>query len=310
MITWSWAWLNDRCTFDLDQVELGDQPEPIRRQRHRTRMDRVVGVDRIGRRQLACGTVYPAVNAAALDGVGRFRSLALHPFEIGQARTILELVDHPRRHIGWSARNGGGGSESSGSTSIGNRNDDRGATYAIFAHHGAFGEVALASGTYREHYRPISAPHLGFAPMAFLGSRYADGTVFGFALIFPRSSNLLADTAFQQAIREIMPWNDETSRRELTLKGGELRLLLTLVGETPRRSLDITPYVSSARTWATCTRVVLDRHLKETANEARQIEIESLLRRACANIGLPEAERVVADKHSAVEGSPSAYPSS
>jgi CRISPR-associated protein Csb2 len=145
--------------------------------------------------------------------------------------------------------------------------------------------------------------------MAFLGSRYADGTMFGFALISPRSSNLLADPAFQRVIRDIMPWNDETSRRELTLKGGDLDLLFALVGETSRRSLDPAPYVRSACTWATCTPVVLDRHLKETANEARQIEVESLLRRACANIGLPEPDWLVFDKHSAVEGTPSAYPS-
>jgi CRISPR-associated protein Csb2 len=167
---------------------------------------------------------------------------------------------------------------------------------------------AVVSG-HRPDGAPFSEPHLGFAPMAFLGSRYSDGTVFGFALISPRSSNLAADPAFQRALRAIMPWNDEANRRELTLEGDHFRLIFTLLGETPRRSLDPAPYLSSARTWATCTPVLLDRHLKETGNEARQIEIEKLLRRTCVNVGLPEPERVVANKHSAVEGSPSAYPS-
>lgn len=106
-----------------------------------------------------------------------------------------------------------------------------------------------------------------------------------------------------------MPWKEIASRRELTLDGDDLHLRFSLAGETPRRSLDPMPYVGEAEIWATCTPVVLDRHLKETGNEARQAEIESLLRRACANIGLPEPERVVAGKHSALEGAPSAYPS-
>ena len=96
--------------------------------------------------------------------------------------------------------------------------------------------------------------------------------------------------------------------RELTLKGDGFHLVFTLVGETPRRSLDPTPYIGRASTWATCTPIVLDRHLKETENEARQFEIAKLLGRACLNIGLPEPERVVAGKHSALEGVPPAYP--
>jgi CRISPR-associated protein Csb2 len=156
---------------------------------------------------------------------------------------------------------------------------------------------------------PLGQPHLGVAPMAFLGSRHADGTVFGLALIPPRSGDLLSDATFQRAVREILPWREETSRRELTLEGEGFRLVLALAGESPRRSLDAAPYIAKATIWASGTPIVLDRHLKEIGNEARQTEIENLLRRACANIGLPEPERVVADKHSAVDGAPSAYPS-
>jgi len=156
---------------------------------------------------------------------------------------------------------------------------------------------------------PLGEPHLGVAPMAFLGSPHADGTVFGFALIPPRHGDLLSDTMFQHAIREIMPWREATSRRELMLEGDGLHLVFALAGENSRRSLDPDPYIAEKTIWATATPVVLDRHLKETGNEAQQAEIEKLLRRACANIGLPEPERVVAGKHSALQGAPSAYPS-
>jgi CRISPR-associated protein Csb2 len=110
-------------------------------------------------------------------------------------------------------------------------------------------------------------------------------------------------------LREIMPWDDQTNRRELTLIGDHFHLVFTLVGETPRRSLDTAPYTAEATTWGSCTPMVLDRHLKATAGDARQSEIERLLRQACVNIGLPEPKRVVAGKHSAIWGAASAYPS-
>jgi CRISPR-associated protein Csb2 len=67
-------------------------------------------------------------------------------------------------------------------------------------------------------------------------------------------------------------------------------------------------YVGRGRTFATVTPIVLDRYLKEKG-EARQIEIATVIAAACRYIGLPQPKEVVADKHSAIEGVPSAYPS-
>ena len=174
---------------------------------------------------------------------------------------------------------------------------------------GQSGAIPAVVSGHSPNGAPLSEPHLGIAPMAFLGWPHADGTVFGFALIPPRHGDLFADTMFQRAVRAIMPWEEAKNRRELTLEGDGLHLVFALAGESPRRSLDPAPYIGEATIWATGTPVVLDRHLKETGNEPRQTEIEALLRRACANIGLPKPERVVADKHSAIQGAPSAYPS-
>jgi CRISPR-associated protein Csb2 len=156
---------------------------------------------------------------------------------------------------------------------------------------------------------PLRQPHLGFAPMAFVGFPHADGAVFGFALIPPRDGDLMRDPSFERALRAIMPWNDENGRRELRLNGNGLSLIFALAGDAPRRSLDPAAYIAAATTWATCTPIVLDRHLKEATGEGRQAEIKNLLRRACANIELLEPDKIVAGKHPAVEGAPSAYPS-
>jgi CRISPR-associated protein Csb2 len=157
--------------------------------------------------------------------------------------------------------------------------------------------------------QPLSAPHLAFAPMAFLDSQYADGTVYGYTLIQPREQDLLSDPVFQRAMRSLFNWSEENGRREIELVGDGFRIVFELSNTTGRRSLDPAPYVAESQFWATCTPLVLDRHLKETDAARREVEIEALIRRSCVNIGLPEPERISADKHSAIPGAPSARPS-
>lgn len=180
------------------------------------------------------------------------------------------------------------------------------------------GQVAVIVSGHGPDGAPLGQPHLAIAPLAFLGSQYSDGRVFGFALIPPAESALLNDATFQNAIRKIAPWNEPEDRRELRLD--HFGLTLTPSGEGARRSLDPSPYVAMAKTWATCTPIVLDRHLKSAGNAARDREMCGLIARACRNIGLPEPRRVeqggsgeefaiAAGKHSAIGGAPSAYPS-
>ena len=156
---------------------------------------------------------------------------------------------------------------------------------------------------------PSAEAHLAIAPMAFVGWPYANGAVLGFSLVPPRQKDLSADTNFQRAIRTILQWNENEGRPELVVDSANLHLVFRIGGRTERRSLDPARYVAKGKVWASCTPIVLDRHLKETSNIERQAEIERLVRQACKNIDLPEPKRVAAGKHSAIEGSPSAYPS-
>jgi CRISPR-associated protein Csb2 len=167
---------------------------------------------------------------------------------------------------------------------------------------------ALVSG-HAPDSAPTAEPHLAIAPLAFLGAEHADGHVVGFALIPPGAGGLLDDPDFQRAVRSVAPWNKDEGRRELKLECSGFDMTFTLSGDGARYSLRPEPYVAVARTWATCTPVVLDRHLKAKGNAEREAEIVGLLRQACANIGLPEPERVAVGKHSAVRAAPAAYPS-
>jgi CRISPR-associated protein Csb2 len=156
---------------------------------------------------------------------------------------------------------------------------------------------------------PLGEPHLAIVPMAYVGSDFADGHVYGFALVPPEGRGLLANEHFQAAIRNVSAWKDEKGWRELKLACGGFDLYFTPSGEGARHSLDPRPYVATATTWATATPIVLDRHLKAKGNAERDVEVAGVVRQACVNIGLPQPARVVPGKHSALRGAPPAYPS-
>jgi CRISPR-associated protein Csb2 len=183
---------------------------------------------------------------------------------------------------------------------------------AIMAGYRAIGlEEAIPSAVsgHSADRKPSSEPHLAIVPLAFLGWSHATGAVLGFALIPPRGGEMLADTDFQRAMLAIMRLDADEGRRVLRLDSAGLRLTFAISSTGERRSLDPARYFGPAKLWGSCTPIVLDRHLKAAGNEARENEIIALVSRGCLNIGLPEPRRISAGKHSAVEGSPSAYPS-
>jgi CRISPR-associated protein Csb2 len=160
-------------------------------------------------------------------------------------------------------------------------------------------------------------PHLAIVPLPFAGFAYADGHVMGYALIPPRAGELRDDADFLKALRAVAPIDAERKRRILTIKpregttrarGFSVDFSLTLEPPASKRSLDPSVYLHRARTFATITPIALDRHLRKEG-QARENEIEAQIAAACRNIGLPEPVEVIAHKHSALEGVPSAYPS-
>lgn len=172
---------------------------------------------------------------------------------------------------------------------------------------GLAGTIPAEVSGHREDGSPSPEPHLAIVPLTFAGFSFADGHVLGFALVPRRGSTLLKDPTFRKALRCIAPHDDTTSRSTIRLHSvKDLKLCPTL--EPCARSLDPARYIRSSSIWATVTPLVLDRHLKESGTK-RQNEIEDQIRSACQNIKLPLPLQVVADRHPAIEGVPSAYPS-
>lgn len=166
--------------------------------------------------------------------------------------------------------------------------------------------------------RPSRDPHMAIVPLPFVGFPHADGHVMGFAVIPPRESRILEDRTFLAALREVAPIDESRGRRMMSVTSGvgtpsdrAFSIGVSPAFEPPAglRSLDPELYTRVSRRFATLTPIVLDRFLKRKG-EAREEEIRELIAGACRNIGLPEPELVIADKHSALEGAPSAYPSS
>jgi len=174
----------------------------------------------------------------------------------------------------------------------------------------------MVSG-HAQNGEPSRTPHVAIVPLTFTGFPHADGHVMGFALVPPRDSEILDDDDFRRALRTVAPLDENIGRRRITIKSkistpheGTFSVDLSPTFEAPadKRSLDPAIYTRAARAFATVTPIVLDRHLKEKG-EAQIEEIVAQIIAGCRNIGLPEPETVIPDKHSAIEGAPSASPS-
>lgn len=162
--------------------------------------------------------------------------------------------------------------------------------------------------------RPTSLPHLAVVPLPFVGSRYADGHVLGFALVPPAASRILRDEMFLRALRAVAPLDEERGRRVLTVATRQMTdaasptvVRFSPAFEASRQALDPARYLRPSDLFGSVTPIVLDRHLKQKGDAQREEAAEQVAA-ACQNIGLPRPEQVLVDKHSAVEGAPSAYP--
>lgn len=194
----------------------------------------------------------------------------------------------------------------------------RGIRTALMSGYGQIGEAVPASVSgHAADGSPSRAPHLAIVPLSFTGHPFADGRVLGFALVPPAEEDLFEDEGFRRMLRKLTRRMDGRGRRIVEVKSPEgttpnqayaINLSLTFEPPAGRRSLDPAAYTAKSRSFATVTPIVLDRFLKKRGQE-RQAEIAEQVAAACRNVGLPLPQVVLADKHSALEGAPSAYPS-
>ena len=159
---------------------------------------------------------------------------------------------------------------------------------------------------------PARNPHLAIAPLAFIGSPYADGGVHGLAVVPPRGTDIAQTPGFRQAFLAATSYDQHRERRVLTLDGPPLAepLCLAPAASAARSSLSPVPYRRRSRVWASVTPIVLDRHRKKARKQGGDAEVREIIASSCRNIGLPPPDpaRIQVGAQSAFAGAAPARP--
>jgi CRISPR-associated protein Csb2 len=190
-------------------------------------------------------------------------------------------------------------------------------------HHAAHPPCELISG-----HAPARAPgeatppsqqhHLAVVALPFVGDRYADGIIKGFAVVVPtavateqRNELLAALDAWERATGESAVGEVAASLR-LRLPGG-LALTATRASEDwGLVTLSASRWAGPAREWVTVTPVALDRNpgdlraARPGRRAAAEAEAKATIVAACRRIGLPEPSTVVVDFEAMVRAVPPA----
>ena len=156
---------------------------------------------------------------------------------------------------------------------------------------------------HRPDGRASAAAHMALAPLAFAGSRHADGRILGLALILPRGPEPQeAGRCLESILRD-----PETGlpRDDLRLFDGDwIECSVELeTRERPPASLDPRTWTRASRVWASVTPVVLDRHFDGKDKWERAGES---VKDMCGHVGLPRPSEVLLHPVSLVEGVPHA----
>lgn len=151
---------------------------------------------------------------------------------------------------------------------------------------------------------PSEQPHLAFIPLPHVGRRYADGRLLGVALVLPRG---LAGTEERRCLGDLLFSSSARPRRiKLTFgRAGDWQVELARGDDLPQ-ALRRETWTTPAKTWATVTPIVLDRHSKAKHQTAAAREAEETIHTACARIGLPAPARIALSPVSIFSGAPHA----
>jgi CRISPR-associated protein Csb2 len=155
----------------------------------------------------------------------------------------------------------------------------------------------------------VSQDHMALVPLAYVGSKYADGHLMGIGIVLPRTISL-RDRA--KLLSPIL-FDESNSPRTLELTMGRAGVW-KIVRETdlsPKRTLQTQTYTGPSTVWASVTPILLDRmpksdRVKEPI-EWRE-EVAGIIIQSCRNVRLPESIAVRVEKTPFFLGSLRAMP--
>lgn len=169
---------------------------------------------------------------------------------------------------------------------------------------------AWVSGHEPNGDRLQSGPHIAIAPLAFVGSQYADGHLMGLGIMIPKGVPL-SDRG--RALSRLLFDDTTGTPKAITLRLGR-QGRWDLVRESSgsgKQTLQTGTYTVGSRSWASVTPIILDRmpradRVKEPL-EWRE-EVARILVKSCDNVGLPEPIAVRVEKTPFFRGSLRAMP--
>lgn len=149
---------------------------------------------------------------------------------------------------------------------------------------------------------PSREPHIAYLPLPFVGGEHADGRILGVALALPRA------VSREEAGRVLAPllYDEAGPPREIRLFDSQwLQCRAQLENrDPPPLNLRVETWTRPARTWASVTPVVLDRHFDGADKWAHAAET---VKDACERVGLPRPLEVLLHPVSLHAGVPKSH---
>jgi CRISPR-associated protein Csb2 len=169
---------------------------------------------------------------------------------------------------------------------------------------------AWISGHDEKTGAPTKHPHLAFLPLSFVGHKYADGSIKGLAIAFPKTDvislhergGMLGNVFFEKT----------GEPRKIELRLGHLGSWSGFVAEggTLPLSLRQETWIEPSNKWASVTPVVLDRFPKFSRNDDRKAweqEVREIVMLSCSRAGYPTPIAIDLDTTSWLVGCPRSY---
>ena len=135
----------------------------------------------------------------------------------------------------------------------------------------------------------LPADHMAVIPMPRVGDQYADGKLYGAALVLPAG---IGDDEYQILITALGQWLSSGGAVDV----GPVRWTMGIAQGPRLYSLQESRYQRVAPTWATVTPVVFDRHPR------RNLTLHDVVARMCQDVGLPPPDKVEAMSHGPLRG--------
>jgi CRISPR-associated protein Csb2 len=145
---------------------------------------------------------------------------------------------------------------------------------------------------------PLNAPHVAYAPLPYVGSKYSDGHIIGLAMILPQMTSPQEEDDILRSIAASM--SDNGVIRLLLGRNGTSSFALA-DGLVLQKTLQPESWVGPASTWASVTPIVMDR-MQNARRADPNSWAEIQLRRMFKNIGLPEPHSIQTGPISPVTG--------